>query len=160
VLSEVGYPRFPEPPTLVVGTGDGCFRLRCGPHVARANLHPERTEHDYIETRTSVMRTRRPSTVLEMFWSDVATSRGIPVCRRRDEAYERETEFRRCANSPTPRSAREWLATGLNAYITTPTPPARNIRRRCGVDRFRAARHRRRLLVQDRSLAEVARTVS
>jgi hypothetical protein len=60
---------------LVLVTGDGLIRLRCGPHVARADLDPERTEHDYIEARKSVMRTPRPSIVLETLWSDVAVSR-------------------------------------------------------------------------------------
>jgi hypothetical protein len=55
---------------------------------------------------------------------DVATSRtDLRPLRRRDETYERENKCRRYTNSPSPRSALEWLAARLKAYAT-PRPPS------------------------------------
>ena len=107
---------------LVAVTDDGSFRLRCGPHVARANVHPERTEHDYIEARTSVTRTPRPS-----------NRAGDALVGRGDLAYSSSVggEMRRTSARPSfgaAQTRRVRDQRGLNAYIPTPTPiPPREI---------------------------------
>jgi hypothetical protein len=78
----------------------------CG--VARMWPEPictrHRAEHDYIEARTSVMRTPRPSTVLKRLWSDVATSRtdlGLSAARRSVRARDRVSALPKVAKSET-----------------------------------------------------------